>query len=160
MRLQKLHHGHVVGERGGGADDLVEVGRNLEHFLQRLIEVARGAEIMERQDESGAAAQAHNRFGLRFRRALKFQVDKLAARSVGLGEHFQLRSQRSLELAAIIGAAAGADGGDVLMGFEKTMDFRKRGQGLFQVVQTELEERVIPGHGLGGSEHVFEQCRR
>jgi hypothetical protein len=32
LRLQKLHHGHVVGERGGGGDDFVEVGRDLQHF--------------------------------------------------------------------------------------------------------------------------------
>jgi hypothetical protein len=28
LRLQKLHHAHVIGERGGGSDDLVEVGRD------------------------------------------------------------------------------------------------------------------------------------
>ena len=47
LLLQKLHHGHVVGERGGGGDDLVEVGRDLQHFCERLIEVAGDAEIME-----------------------------------------------------------------------------------------------------------------
>ena len=52
---------------------------------------------------------------------------------MGLGEHFQLRSQRSLEPAAILGTAAGGDGGDVLMGFKKTMDLGKRGQRLLQV---------------------------
>src|SRR5271157_428555 len=156
-RLQKLHHGHVVGERGRGGDDLVEVGRDLQHFVQRLIEVARGAEIVERENESGAAAQARNRFGLRLERALEFQVDKLTSCGVRLGQDFQLRSQRSLELAAIVGAAAGTDGRDVLVGIEKTMDFGKRRQGLPQVVQTELEERVIPGHGLGGPEHVFDR---
>ncbi len=154
LRLQKLHHGHVVGKRGGGGDELVEVRRNLQHFRERFIEVAGGAEIMKREDERGAAAQAGNRFGLRFRRALKFQVDNLTARGVGLGEHFQLSSQRALEFASAVGAAAGGDGSDVLMGFKKTMNFRKRGQGLLQVVQTELEERVIAGHGLGDSEHV------
>ena len=76
---------------------------------------------------------------------------------VGLGEHIQLRSQRSLELAAIVGAAAGTDGSDVLVGFKKTMDFGKSGQGLLQVVQTELDEGGILGHGLGGSEHVFDR---
>ena len=156
MRLQKLHHGDVVGERRGGRDNLVKIGRNLQHFLERFIEVARGAEIMERQDESGAAAQARNRIGLRFQRALQFEVDNLAARGVRLGQHFQLRGERSLELAAIVGAAAGADRGDVLVGLKKAMDFGQRGQGLLQVIQTELEERVIPGHGLGGSEHFFD----
>jgi hypothetical protein len=57
---------HVVGERGRGADDLVEVGRNLQHFLERFVQVARGAEIMEREDECRPAAQARNCFGLRF----------------------------------------------------------------------------------------------
>src|SRR5450759_1701360 len=112
---------------------------------------------MERQDESGAAAQARNRVGFRFQGALEFQVDNLTARGMGLGEHIQLRSQRSLELAAIVGTAAGTDGGDVLVGFKKAMDFGERGQGLLQVVQTELDEGVILGHGLGGSEHVFDR---
>src|ERR1019366_3937919 len=136
-------------------DNLVEVGRNLQHFLQRFIEVAGGAEIMEREDECGAAAQTGNRLRLRFQRALKFQVDNRTACGVGLGEHFQLRSQRSFELAAIVDTAAGRDGGDVLVGLKKAMDFGKSGQGLLQVIQTELEEGVIRCHGLGGGEHVF-----
>src|SRR5208282_2037232 len=101
--------------------------------------------IVEREDESGAAAQARDRFGLRFQRALQFQVDQLAAGSVSLGEHFQLRSERSLELAAIVGAPASADGGNVLVGFEKTMKFGKRRQRVFQVVQTEFKKWIIPG---------------
>ena len=47
LGLQKLHHGHVVGECGGGGDDLVEVGRDLQHFFQRLLELAGGVEIVE-----------------------------------------------------------------------------------------------------------------
>src|ERR1700682_715371 len=109
---------------------------------------------MERQNKSTSAAQARNRFGFRFQRALNFQVDNLTARDIGLGEHFQLRSQRSLELAVVVGTTACTDGGDILVSFKKTMDLGKRGQRLLQVVQTELEEGVIPGHGLGGSEHV------
>src|ERR1035441_934736 len=155
LRLQKLHHGHVVRERSGGRDDFVKVGGDFQHFLQRLIEVARATKIMERQDESGAAAQARNRFRLRLQRALPFQVDNLTTCGMGLGEHFQLRSQRSFELAAIVGAAAGPYGSDVLVRLQKTMQFGKHGQGLLQVIQTELDEGVIPGHGLGGSEHVF-----
>ena len=156
LRLQKLHHAHVVGERGSGADDFVKICRDLQHFRQRLIEVARRAEIMERQNKSSAAAQARNRLGFRFQGALKFQVDHLTARRIGLGEHFQLGSQRSLELAVVVGTTAGTDGGDVLMGFKKTMDFGKRGQGLLQVVQSKFKEGVIPSHGLGGGEHVVD----
>src|SRR5580658_2062389 len=37
------------------------------------------------------------------------------------------------------------------------MDLGKRGHRLLQVVETELEERVIPGHGLGGCEHVVDR---
>src|ERR1700731_3953247 len=36
------------------------------------------------------------------------------------------------------------------------MDLGKRGQGLLQVVQPKFKEGVIPGHGLGGSEHVVD----
>ncbi len=82
---------------------------------------------MERQEEAGAAAQAGNRFGLRFQRALQFQVDDLTAGGARLGEYFQFRSKRSLELAAIVGSAAGTDCGDVLVGFKKAVDFGKRG---------------------------------
>src|SRR5260370_36953369 len=99
---------------------------------------------MERQDEPGAAAQARDRLGLRFQCALEFQVDNRTACGMGLGEHFQLRSQRTFELTAIVDTAAGSDGGDVLVGFKKAMDFGKRGQGLLEGVQTELEEGVIP----------------
>jgi len=49
------------------------------------------------KDQSGAAAQFRNRFGLRFQRTLQFHVDELKPR-IGLGQHFQLRSQRSLNL--------------------------------------------------------------
>ena len=82
------------------------------------------------------------------------------ARGVRLAEHFQLRSQRSFELAAVVGAAAGADGGDVLVGFKKTMDLRKRGQRLLQVIQTKLEEGVIPRHRLGRWRACLRPCRR
>src|ERR1700688_2895499 len=51
VRLQELHHRHIVGERGSGTDDFVEVRRNLEHLLQGVIEVAGGSKIMKRDEE-------------------------------------------------------------------------------------------------------------
>jgi hypothetical protein len=139
------------------ADNLVEVGRNLQHFLERLIEVARAVEIMEGQNESGMVAQACNRFRLRFQRALEFKIDNLTAGGVRLGQNFQLRRERSLELATILGATAGAHRDDILVSFKKTVDLGKRGQGLFQVIQTKLEKGVIPSHGLGGSEQILDR---
>src|SRR5664279_6459307 len=67
------------------------VDLELQSALQAKPEaVARGAEIMERQNEPGTAAQARNRFRFRFQCALQFQVDDLTARGIGLAEHFQL----------------------------------------------------------------------
>src|SRR6202140_4626230 len=51
VRLQELHHGHIVGERGSSTDDFVEVRRNLEHLLQGVVEVAGGSKIMKRDEE-------------------------------------------------------------------------------------------------------------
>ena len=153
-RLQELHHGHVVEERRRRADDLIEVRWDFQHLLQRVIKIARGTKIMERQNQSGPAAQPGNRLWLRFQRALQFQIDKLTARRVRLGKHFQFSSQRSLKLAPIVGAPAGANRGHKLIGLKKTMDFGKRGQWLLQVVQAELHEGVIPSHGLRRGEHV------
>jgi len=47
VRLQELHHRHVVRERSRGADDLVEIGRNLQHLFERIVEFASGVEIVE-----------------------------------------------------------------------------------------------------------------
>src|SRR5260370_16458186 len=92
LRLQKGHHGDIVGERGSGRDDFVKIGWDLQHLLQRLIKVARRAEIMERHNESSAAAQARNRFPLRFQSALNFQLDNLTPPALGLPESFHLQT--------------------------------------------------------------------
>src|ERR1700722_2342195 len=41
------------------------------------------------------------------------------------------------------------------MGFKKPMDLRQRGKRLLQIIQAELDQRIVPLHGLGGGEHVF-----
>src|SRR5260370_10526827 len=114
---------------------------------------------MERQDESAAAAQARDRLGLRFQCALEFQVDNRTACGMGRGEHFQLRSQRTFELTAIGDTAAGTDGGDVLGGFKKAIDFGMRGPWLLDRDQTELVEAVLTSHGLGAAEHCVQYVR-
>ena len=97
--------------------------------------------------------------GLVFSALCKFHVDDLASGGVSFVEYFELRGERSLELAAIVRAAAGADGGDVLMGLEKTVNFGKGGERLLQVIQTKFQKRVVAGHGLGGRQHFFECVR-
>src|ERR1700758_315656 len=56
--FEKLHHDYVVVERASGAYHLVIVGREGGHFLERLLQLAGGAEIMERENDGSGGAQA------------------------------------------------------------------------------------------------------
>src|SRR5258706_12473956 len=58
LRLQKLHHGHVVGYRGSGSDDFVEICLDLLHFFQRLFKIAWGADYLDRLHDSRPATNA------------------------------------------------------------------------------------------------------
>ncbi len=86
LGLEELHHRHIVREGGGGGDNLVEVGGDSEHFIERGLEVAGGAEVVGRDDEAGALAQAGEHFGLGLERAFEFEVDDLAAGLLGFVE--------------------------------------------------------------------------
>src|SRR5450631_290102 len=75
---QKLDHGDVVGERGGGADDLVEVGRVGEHFFQSLVQLLGGTKVMEGENEGAAGAKLLELFWLALACGLQFNIDQLA----------------------------------------------------------------------------------
>ena len=54
---QELDHGDVVGERGRGTYDLVEVGGEGTHLLERFVELLGGTEVVVREDQGGAGAE-------------------------------------------------------------------------------------------------------
>ena len=62
--LQELHHCNVVGEIGGGRNDLVEVGGKGPHALKGGIEFAGTAEVVERQHDSCIRVQLIENAGL------------------------------------------------------------------------------------------------
>src|SRR5579863_2895858 len=68
--LEELHHGDIVGQRGSGADNLVEVGGYGDHFFQRLIELPGSAEIVIGEDECGLGTQTPQLFGFTVGRSL------------------------------------------------------------------------------------------
>ena len=106
---QKLDHGDVVGESGGGADDLVEVGRIGQHLFEGLVKLLGGPEIVERKDQGGAGAQLLQLFGLALAGGLQFDVDQLASRGSGFAEDVQLGGDRAAELSSTGNPAAGGD---------------------------------------------------
>jgi len=88
-----------------------------------------------------------NRFGLRFQRTLQFHVDELTAPGIGLGQHFQLRSQRSLNLPPLSARRPRADGRDVLVRLQKTVNLRTAASGCFNS-PTKLEKWVFASQRL------------
>src|SRR6266478_6775996 len=77
--LEELHHRYVVGERGGGGDDLVVVGRDGQHLLERLFQPASGTKIVEGENQARTGAQSSHCFGLAANPTLQFQVQELAS---------------------------------------------------------------------------------
>src|SRR6185369_6659068 len=76
--LQELHHGHVVIETRGRADDLDEVRRILLHALESLVEVLGAAEIVIRKNQSRPAAQLLDLTRLQLCSGLKRKIHNLA----------------------------------------------------------------------------------
>ena len=50
---KELDHRYVVGQRCGGADDLIEIGRESQHPLKRLIELFRRPKVVKGNDQPG-----------------------------------------------------------------------------------------------------------
>ena len=77
VRLEELHHHHVVVEIGRGRDHLVEVGWILAHLLKRLFQLLGVAEVVVGDDETDAVAKLLKLLGFEGLDALEFQVHQL-----------------------------------------------------------------------------------
>ena len=110
VALEELHHGDVVVESGGGADDLVEVGGVVDHFDQSFVELLGGAEVMKRKDDGGLGSK----FGQlrRFQAAggLQLYVNQLTTGVGGFSQDFDFRGDGAFELASVGHPAAGGYG--------------------------------------------------
>src|SRR5205823_11802672 len=132
MLLQELHHRDVVYEGGCRGHNLIEVGRNGDHFFQSLFQLPGGAEIVEREDESGTGAQSLDLLWLGLLGALQLQVYQLATGVRRLGQNLQLGCDGSAKLAPTRDASAGGNGVNVRVEFSKLLQL---GQGQTRVGQ-------------------------
>jgi len=51
LASQKLDHGYVIGEGGGGADDFVEIRRKGKHLLKRFVELLSTSEVVKGKNQ-------------------------------------------------------------------------------------------------------------
>ena len=85
--LQQLEHREIVGERARGRHDLVELGIEALHALERLLQAAGVGEVVIAEDERcTAGAQPLPIRGTHGLGRLDFDIDELAA---GLRRAFQ-----------------------------------------------------------------------
>src|SRR6202035_2304704 len=123
---QKLDHGDVIGESRRSADDLVEVGRIHQHFLEGLLKLLSGPEIVKRKDQGGTGAQLLELFGLALARCFELNIDQLASGGSCFAQDVQLRNDRAAELAPTGNPPAGRDGEGSGGGLEEAFDFGER----------------------------------
>jgi len=131
---QEFDHGDVVGERGGGADDFVEVGGVGAHFLERFVELLGRPEVVEGEDQGGTGAQLLQLLGLALAGGLEFDINQLAACGCGLAQNVELGGDGAAELASAGDAAAGGDYDRAGVGLHETLDSGQSQAGLRKVV--------------------------
>ena len=120
--LQEFHHGHVVVESRGRADNFVEVRGDLQHLFESLFQILGGAKIVVGKNQRGFCPQTLHLFRLALDGALQFDIEQLAARRASLRQNVQLGRQRSLELSAAGRTPARSDSREVGMVLHKALD--------------------------------------
>ena len=146
--LQEAHHLHVVMQTGGGSDDLVVVRREGFHLREGFFDLLRLLEVVEGQQQRSLAADLVEVSGFERLCAFQFDIDNLASGRGRFQQEIELGSQRSLEPPAILDTAAGGDHGGIHMRLKELLDPRDRCCGIFQVVESELEEGIVADKGL------------
>ena len=157
--LQEADQGHIVHQRLGGGNDLDEVRIEGDDPGVDAVQVLGGVEVVVADDQrcAGVPQFLHAGFLQRLR-GLQFQVHQQKAGLRGLDQDLLFSDDAAGKLAAIGGAAAGRDGGRRHVVGEELLEPGQREQRLVQVVEAELEERVLLHCGGGFLDHLG-RCR-
>ncbi len=153
--LQEADQGHIVHQRLGGGNDLDEVRIEGGDPGVDAVQVPGSVEVVVADDQrcAGVPQFLHARLLQRLR-GLQFQVHQQKAGLRGLDQYFLFSDDAAGKLAAIGGATAGGDGGRRHVVGEELLELGQREQRLVQVVEAELEERVLLHCGGGLLDHL------
>ena len=156
---EEAHEGEVVGEGARGGDKLDEVGVEGLHAVVDRIEVLGGVEVVIAEDDgsAGVAELAHGGFG-ELLDGLEFKVDELEAGGCGVEEDLEGGGAGAGEAAAVLGEAAGSDGGGGAVVGQKSFEERESGRGFGEVIEAELEESGLFEDVGGAVDHLLRGC--
>src|SRR5690349_531216 len=119
---EEANHRDVVGQGGGGAHDLVEVGGIGQQFLEGFFQLFGAPKIMEGEDQSGSGAEFLELFRLAFAGSLKLDVDQLTSRSSGFVENVELGGDSSAEFASAGRPTTCGNGHGAGVGLEEALE--------------------------------------
>ena len=116
--LDQMEHGEIVSQRASGGDDFDEIGLKGLDAVGSVIEVFGAREVVETDEEGRAGgvkrgAEFGELRGSGFFGRFDFEVDDVAAAIGGFVEYLKLGGQGAGEVAAVLLAPAGGDGGDI-----------------------------------------------